>query len=133
MKKIVSMVLAVVMLMVMAIPAFAATGDEVVPYASCNGNHTYDVVVTQVTYANALDGCEKTVVKNYKCRYCTSAYTAKPITTIVSHVYKVISASCNTVTQTHNYKCSNCKDLETVYKACPGAGHNAGNCSWLPI
>lgn len=133
MKKILSLVLAVVMIMAMAIPAFAASEDEVAPCATCNGNHTYDEAVTQTSYKNTLYGCQKTVIRSYKCRYCTSAYTAAPEITTENHEYEIISATCNTVTQTHNYKCANCKDLESVTENCPGAGHTSGNCNWLPI
>ena len=133
MKKILSLVLAMIMIMAMAIPAFAASGDEVAPCATCNGNHTYVEVLVDETYANSTSGCRKTVVRHYKCRYCSSAYTADPVTYTVPHEYVLISATCNTQTQTHKYKCSNCKDVEYEYPACPGAGHVSGNCSWLPF
>ena len=133
MKKILSLVLAVVMIMAMAIPAFAATENEVAPCATCNGNHTYDEASVDVTYANSIRGCIKTVVRHYKCRYCSSAYTAAPETYTLNHKYVLKSATCDTKTQTHNYRCSNCKDWESEYHACPGAGHTSGHCSWLPI
>ena len=40
MKKILSLVLAVVMIMAMTVPAFAATENEITPCAACTGSHT---------------------------------------------------------------------------------------------
>lgn len=51
MKKILSLVLAVVIIMAMAVPAFAASEDEVAPCALCNGSHTYEEALEQVSYS----------------------------------------------------------------------------------
>lgn len=131
MKRILSLVLAVVMIMALAIPAFAATDDEVAPCISCNGNHTYDEAVVQTTYRYSRNACIKIVTRHYKCRYCTSAYTATPEETEIAHNYKLKSASCDGTTQTHVYRCSQCKHEMSEYMRCPDAVHT-GSCKRLP-
>lgn len=132
MKKILSLVLAVVMIMAMTIPAFAAANDDVAPCALCNGNHSYNLVNQEVTYSYSRNGCIKTTTKYYKCTYCTDNYSTSSKTTI-PHEYIIKEATCNGTTQTHKYKCSFCKHVMYEYVACPRPGHISGNCSWLPI
>lgn len=132
MKKILSFILVLVMIMAMAIPAFAATNDEVAPCALCNGNHTYEVVEVTKSHSYSRNGCVTTTTTYYKCAYCTDHYETVNNTTS-SHDYKLYSATCNGTTQTHNYKCSACKHILSEYEACPRPGHTVGNCSWLPI
>ena len=110
MKKILSLALAVVMIMAMAIPAFAAAEDEVAPCAICNGNHTYEEALVQVSYSCDLNGCAKTTVTHYKCVYCPSTYaTTKEV--IGAHAYKKIGT---TSSGGSIYKCSQCGDIKTV-------------------
>ena len=88
MKKILSLVLAVVMIMAIAIPAFAASEDEVAPCAICNGNHTYEEAYENVTYSLTKNNkCLKTTIKYYKCVFCPSTYAGEPVSTTVPHVY----------------------------------------------
>lgn len=88
MKKILSLVLAVIMIMAMAIPAFAATEEEISPCAVCNGNHTYEKASNRVTY-ECVDGeCKKTTVTYYKCVFCSDSYSSAPVTVTVAHSYK---------------------------------------------
>ena len=110
MKKILSLVLAVVMIMAMAVPAFAASEDEIAPCALCNGSHTYEEALEQVSYSCDLNGCAKTTVTHYKCVYCTSTY-ATTETDIVAHNYKKIGTTSSGGTI---YKCSQCNDVKTV-------------------
>lgn len=132
MKKILSLVLVVVMIMAMSIPAFAATTDDVAPCIACNGNHTYDEAVVQTTYEYSRNGCVKVVTRHYKCRYCTSAYTAPPEETTLPHNYNLYDATCDGTTQTHYYKCSRCKHIDTESVRCPNAVHS-GTCTRLPV
>lgn len=131
MKKILSLVLAVVMIMAMAIPAFAASNDDVAPCIACNGNHTYDEVLVQKFYRYDRDGCAYVIARHYKCRYCTSAYTDED-ETIGAHNYTLRTATCNGTTQTHYYKCTKCKHEITETMRCPNAVHS-GSCSHLPV
>lgn len=89
MKKILSLVLAVVMLMAMTIPAFATSNDEVAPCATCNGNHIYDEASTKITYTHDATHHYETVTTYYKCIYCpsTTSTTAGPYKEVHSYVY----------------------------------------------
>lgn len=87
MKKILALFLAVVMIMAVTIPAFAAGEDEIAPCAICNGNHTYEEASTSVTYKCVDGACKKTTTTYYKCVYCSSSYAGTPVTTTIKHVY----------------------------------------------
>lgn len=111
MKKILALVLAVVMIMAMTIPAFAATADDVAPCAACTGNHTYEEAYTRVSYACGLNGCVKTTIRYYKCAYCPANYTADPVKTVVAHDYQSIGTTSSGATI---YECTQCKDVKTL-------------------
>lgn len=112
MKKILSLVLAVVMIMAMTIPVFATPASNVAPCATCNGNHTYEEATKQVSYSCGLNGCVKTTVTHYKCVYCPATYISDPVSVTVAHNYKKIGTTSNGGTV---YKCSQCNDIKTLY------------------
>lgn len=135
MKKILALVLAVVMIMAMAIPAFAATEDEVAPCAAPCANHTPGTLLNKSTSYKHLksgdgDNCRMTTVRTYECAVCHTIYQ-NTVTDDISHVKMAVSATCNGTLQKVKYNCYNCKGY---YKygdvRCPNAGHT-GNCNWL--
>lgn len=133
MKKILSLVLTVVMIMAMAIPTFAATEDEVAPCAVCNGSHTKGTYQGYNTaYKKDGDTCLFITYYHYQCSVCHTLFSI-PDTDKQEHNKVENTASCNGTTRTWSYKCTKCKGLFVTSSACPGAGHIAGNCSWLPF
>ena len=110
MKKILALVLAVVMIMAMAIPAFAATADEVAPCATCNGNHIYDEASTKIAYTHDATHHYKTVTTYYKCIYCTSttSTTVGPYKEVHSYEYHGVFNG-----DTY-FKCTECNRTKTV-------------------
>lgn len=133
MKKILSLVLAVVMIMAMAIPAFAASENEVAPCAVCTGAHTKGTYQGKDTYYQKYgEMCQFFVVKHYECSVCHKLFSETTITT-ENHNKIIKTATCNGTTQTWNQRCSKCGGYFTKYVTCPEAGHTPGNCSRLPI
>lgn len=134
MKKILSLVLAVVMIMAMAIPAFAATADEVAPCAVCTTHTpgTYQGRSSDSEYgSNTI--CYTVVSDIYECATCHKLYTVLVSKTSGKHSGYVLSASCNGTTQTWVNYCTKCESNFTTYPDCPKPGHTSGNCNWLPI
>ena len=112
MKKILSLVLAVVMIMAMAIPAFAEAADEIAPCAAgCNGNHVYEEASRQVSYTHDETKHYKKVKVYYKCIYCPSTkYTESP-TTEGYHTYQYDGVHADGKVY---YKCTECKCYKTI-------------------
>ena len=139
MKKILSLVLAMVMSMAMIIPAFAATEDEVAPRAVCTGSHTVgDTIRVEVNYEHIGSGagknCRRVTTTYYECSICHKIFSQVTETRYYSHVKKLVQATCDGSTQSHKFNCKNCGGYYyTAYIACPGADHTRGNCRWLPI
>lgn len=136
MKKVLSLVLAVVMIMAMAIPAFAASEDAVQPCAAGCVNHTPGTRLnTSYSYAHLGSGtgkkCQQTPIYTYECSVCHLKYTVPGTPVNVYHVEMAVSATCNGTTQTVKYDCYNCKGFYKYGSVrCPNAGHT-GNCNWL--
>lgn len=135
MKKILSLVLAVVMIMAMAIPAFAAIEDEVAPCAAGCVNHTPGTLLnTSVShYSNGANNntknCVTKTIYYYECSVCHLKYSVTD-TEKDYHTGGEISATCNGYKQTVQARCTVCKSSYTKTVNCPNAGHT-GNCQWL--
>lgn len=137
MKKILAFGLAVSLIMVLAIPAFASTTDEVAPCAICTGNHTAgDTIQIEVTYEHCASGagknCRCVTTTYYECSICHKIFSQVTATKYVNHVADFVRATCDGSVQAHEYNCKNCGGYYyTNYVNCPGADHT-GNCLWLP-
>lgn len=136
MKKILSLVLAVVMIMAMTIPAFAATADEVAPCAVCTGSHTpgtFQSYGTDYAYGGTTK-CNYVRIAFYECSVCHKNFdTIVEVIKTLDHNPKMSDSSCNGTTQTVKWNCTRCGGfVKYTYPACPNAGHS-GNCQWLPV
>lgn len=132
MKKIFSLILAVVMIMAVSIPAFAAQPETAKPQAC---NHTWGPATTSTVWAKHNDSqCKKTVYVTKVCTKCAEVNQTSSVT-YPYHGATISSASCDGTTQTHKYNCPNCGAYRyTKWVACPGAGTtHKGGCQWLPL
>lgn len=136
MKKILSLVLAVVMIMAMTVPAFAATENEITPCAACTGSHTpgtfqsYDY---DYRYGNATT-CNKVKIAFYECSVCHKIFEySVTVIAVDNHTPEKTSATCDGTTQKVRWTCSKCGGfVKYTYQNCPNAGHS-GSCQWLPV
>ena len=140
MKKILALVLAVVMIMAMTVPAFAATEDEVAPCATSCSKHTPGTNLGEDHDYNSTGSgtgkkCHYTVTTYYRCSVCDDIFSKVTVSKYYNHVATPVHATCNGEYQTIKYNCYNCGGYYyTDYNhPCPGAGHISGNCNWLPI
>lgn len=133
MKKWTALLLALVLCVAFALPAFAANGDETAEPQACS--HTYGSTTTSTYYEYYNSSqCKRVVVKTRVCTKC--AYIDRTETsTLLYHGETVHTATCDGATQTWKYHCPNCGVYRyTTWKACPGAGKSHTNgCLWLPI
>lgn len=132
MKKIVSIIIVVALIMPLAIVSFAAQPDTVAPQAC---SHTWGPETTSTSWDKYNDSqCKKTVTVTRVCTKCAEIDRTVSVTCHY-HQEAVRSASCNGTTQTHIYNCPNCGTYRyTTWVACPGANinHQSG-CQWLPV
>lgn len=134
MKKLISLVLAVVLILAMTVPALAATADEAAPCATpCTGSHTKGTYLGyNEEYQKEGEKCLYILTQHYQCSVCHTVFFDTK-TTVYSHNKEQNDSNCDGITRTWTYKCKNCKGLFETKSACPGAGHIPGNCSWLPF
>ena len=136
MKKILSLVLAVVMIMAMAIPAFAAQPEVVEPQA-CNHDNMpswWGPATTSTIWEVFSDStCKKTVIVTKVCTRCGETDRDTTVT-YPYHGTAVNKATCDGTTQTLIYTCPKCGAYRyTDWQDCPGAGRSHQNgCQWLP-
>lgn len=131
MKKWTALLLALVLCVAFALPAFAANGDETAEPQACS--HTYELTSHSITYQYLnSSSCKKTEVLIRECTKC--GYTLRTTgTDTIPHDDTVYDATCNGSMQTWKYDCTNCGSyLYTTYKDCPGMPHT-GSCRWLPV
>ncbi len=138
MRKMVSLILVMVMLLTLAVPGVAATifpaGQVLDPCRNCD--HNFNVYSNgpqpgKGIYVNN-DGCRKYIATGYcctRCGYCynTYEYAQQP----TAHSGSAYSASCNGTTQTIVRNCVYCGRDYTTTQRCPMATHS-GECQWLP-
>ncbi len=126
MKKVLSFALALMLIMSLAVPAFAAE-----PCASCS--HDYECVrsIDVMEYYNTTYH-KKVTVKTYVCSKCADSYQTRTTATVnYAHSSTYVSASCDGSVQTHVKRCSQCNTTYSVTVACPKAPHT-GSCP-LPV
>lgn len=139
MKKILSLLLVVVMIMAMAIPTFAAA-EDVAPCAGTCTSHTVDnPIYNEYDYEHLASGagknCLRITITYYECSNCHKIFSKQTAETKVNHVKSAVAASCDGTYQTIKYNCKNCKGYYfTDYDVpCEGAVHTPGSCRWLPV
>lgn len=132
MKKSISVIIALVLILVLSVPVFAAQPEVVDPQAC---NHTWGPETQTVIWSKySPSQCKRTVVYTKVCTKCAQV-SQRENYTYPDHKDIVSEATCNGITQTWTYTCSNCKAYRGSKPVrCPGAGkdHTPG-CSWLPV
>lgn len=132
MKKTISLVVVVALIMSLAITAFAAPRAP----ESSECDHAWEITKTTTAWKYSSDTmCQRTVTQTKKCAKCGIAGTTDVTIDFPPHEETIVSATCDGTTQTHTYRCTNCKGyLPKKYVPCIGAGKNhASGCMWLPI
>ncbi len=132
MKKFISLIIAVALVMSLAVPAFAAQPETVEPQAC---NHTWGPETTSTMWAKHSESqCKKTVVVTKVCTKCAKI-DQNTTTTYPYHGEAVSQATCDGTTQTHTYSCPKCGAYRyTRWVACAGANKSHQNgCQWLPV
>lgn len=139
MKKTISLILVVVLVMAMAIPAFAAMPETIEPKACIHS--TLNLVskeFDEYRYYNT-DYCMSCYDKVYECSNKNCDYTYKTIEWIygteTDHVHVICDATCDGTNQTWYYHCRYCsgdKYIDPDPHPCPRP-HSSGNCTSLPI
>ena len=128
MKKIFALVIAVVLVISLAVPGFAAEAR------ACY--HEFGPETSEVTWkpANASQ-CEKTIRYWKVCRKCGAIDETRTVTTYPNHDERIVRASCDGATQTHEYGCRNCRAYTYSKRVkCPGPPElHRNGCQWLPI
>ncbi len=126
MKKILLFALALMMIMLLSVPALAAE-----PCASCS--HDYECVssIDMMEYYDTTYH-KKVTVKTYVCSKCADSYQTRTTSNVnYAHSSTYVTASCNGYVQSHVMNCSQCHTTYTVTVTCPKAPHT-GLCP-LPV
>lgn len=136
MKKWTALLLALVLCVAFALPAFAANGDETAEPQACS--HTYTVTSSYVAYGQGVkvsaNTCRRAYNDTMRCTKCGYTITVLRIDTVASsHSFTVSNATCNGSTQTWTNRCRYCSYSYLTYPSCPGGPHTPGSCNWLPI
>ncbi len=157
MKKLLSLALCAVMLMPLALTAFAdeplpddplfymhSTGGSepgAEPQAYCT-THTWDYANPSITtgsrqtYPSDITCCAYPVVYTFRCRNCPATMKeTRGYQNILTHNYnRGLTSSCNGTTQSLTYGCAyGCPATTIRTQRCPGAGHSSNYCRWLPF
>lgn len=135
MKKTVSFILALVLILGLSIPAYAAetAASDRMACPECGTMNEPDQVDEVEVYYNTTYHKIKTV-RSYVCDNddCLRMYqksTTSPIN--YAHTSYYVDASCNGTVQTHTKYCTKCKTTYKVEVDCPKAPHT-GSCP-LPV
>lgn len=134
-RKLISLLLFSVLLLSIALPAFAAPPeDEIAPQATCG--HGSCTTPTEsgtgvYVYNNRGTHCERIKVVK-KCKLCYATLTSYKLGAAVAHDNKFSYATCDGNNQTWYYWCTKCNhDTVGVTHPCYGAPHGSV-CQWLP-
>lgn len=126
MRKVLSLTLAVILIMAVTIPAFAAD--------SCT--HSWQANAPTYVDGKGINAtsttCQRYTVTTKTCTKCGATQVSYSYSSAMSHSGTIKSASCNGTVQTHTYLCRYCNTYYTKTVTCPGAGHTGG-CQYLPI
>lgn len=127
MRKVTSLILAIVMIMAVSLTAVAAEN------ACTHPSKTY--LYDDSYYTNEYGDCYLVKTKVYRCNICNELDEDIVSKTPKAHVEELDYATCNGYVQTMYYRCNNCHSIsDTDQRDCPGSGlsHNGG-CRWLPL
>ena len=128
MKKFISLILAVVLVLVVTVPVVAA---ERACSHTPSGSYIGSPWIEYEPYGSGK--CRPVTYAQFRCGNCNAYYTdAIAYGTATTHSYEVYSASCNGTTQTWLNRCSRCNSTKTTTQSCPGGPHT-GMCRWLPV
>lgn len=136
MKKLISLVVVVVLIMAMTVPALAALPEVVEPQAC---THPSRILITtsynKIRYYDE-NYCMRCNEHAYRCdnSSCYAVFTVPEwiAGTKVAHKRNILSASCNGTTQTWSCYCENCITYYTKRVTCPGL-HSGSACNFLPV
>lgn len=134
MKKTVSLLIALVMIVALAVPAFAVESPSAEPYAVCN--HTFGLASgTVIGYEYVNDNqCREIMQFHRTCTKCGYIKTWEEGGGLVLHDRIVVTASCDGYVQTWIEKCGLCGTYGLIEKVpCRDKGHNPGHCDLLPV
>ena len=139
MKKILSLVLALVMIMAMTIPTYAAMPDTVEPRACIHDNTLIPYGEPQFDGDRYRDAtrCQDCYIVKHRCTACNAIVTRIEWIdgTDQPHSYVVYKATCDGTTQLWYYHCAYCshaKPGSPTPVTCKRA-HINGVCTTLPI
>lgn len=124
MKKFISLILAVVMVMAIGVTSFAGN----------NCPHFGSYVDTEPHYVASGNVCEEYEVKIYYCAACDKYNTISTFIRGTAHTDTYDHATCNGYVQTLYYACTKCNRLstDTDTVTCPGSGQSHANgCRWI--
>ncbi len=134
-RKLISLWLFSVLLLSVALPAFAAPPeDEIAPQAAC-GHASYTVVGSAYAgykqyYNSSFHADVYKVTK--KCKLCYMTFYETELKNFEGHVERYSTSRCNGSVQSWYYHCTKCNhDTKIEQHPCPGAPHG-GTCLWLP-
>lgn len=135
MKKTISLILALVLILAMAIPAYAAetASTDAAACLGCGTMNEPDQVNEVGVYQNTTHHKIKTV-RSYICDNdnCLEVYRKSTTSAInYAHTSYYVDASCNGTVQTHTKHCTKCNTTYEVEVDCPRAPHT-GSCP-LPV
>ena len=133
-RKTVSLLLAVVLILACGVMAAAAEQETAEPKAVCD--HTWSILSSNEIKGRALydsnSGCRKLIHVRRVCTKCTEDGSYDYYNEYVSaHKGYLQSATCDGTTQTHTYSCDYCNHYFTKTVRC--RGNHGPSCPYLPI
>lgn len=148
MKRFLSLALCAVMLMALALVAFADEPADVTPHDSVNGtggsqpgvepqatcDHTYtsETVHEPFSYRDNKT-CESKSYEKLRCVKCGRKHSIYLGSVIVDHSGTIYDATCNGVEQNLYFRdCVHCGEKYYLNRPCPAAPHQGG-CNRLPL
>ena len=134
-RKTVSLLLAVVLILACGVMAAAAERETAEPKAVCD--HTWSVISSNEIKGRGLyvsnSGCRRLIHVRRVCTKCTEDGSYDYYNnTISDHIGYIQSATCDGTWQTHTCLCNYCNHNYTEPVRCPKP-HPGRSCPYLPI
>ena len=134
-RKTVSLLLAVVLILACGVMAAAAEQETAEPKAVCD--HTWSIISSTPLEGKAVyvsnSGCRKYVRVRKVCPKCTEqSFSTGYDDYATAHDGYIKSATCDGTWQTHTYLCNYCNHNYTEPVRCPKP-HPGISCPYLPI
>lgn len=133
MKKTISLILVVLLVVTMAIPAFATMPETIEPKACIHSSYSL-VSATHNTVSVSNTKHRDCYDKVYQCTNCSYSWSEREwmYGTEADHSGSLYQATCNGTTQTWYYRCDTCNGSYYTNTPCPKP-HDDGYCNWLPV